>query len=161
MKANPKILVPTDFSASADAALEYAVDLAQQMKGSIVLMSAWELPTFAGPDLLVYGAGETRPSLSEYLRTSAHTALGERVDAIRARGFAEISPMLRNGSAVPEILDSAERINADLIVMGTHGRGAFAHAVLGSVAEKIVRLASVSVLIVHAPKKSAEAKGAA
>ncbi|HVO30426.1 MAG TPA: universal stress protein, partial [bacterium] len=41
MKANPKILVPSDFSPSADAALDYAVELALQLKGSIVLMSAW------------------------------------------------------------------------------------------------------------------------
>jgi len=59
------------------------------------------------------------------------------------------------GDCVGALLDLAERMNADLIVVGSHGRGGISRAILGSVAEGILRRSAMPVLVMHAPKKPA------
>jgi nucleotide-binding universal stress UspA family protein len=79
--------------------------------------------------------------------------LDEAVNSSRKRCPA-ISAILLNGAAWEEIARMAAEQNADLIVMGTHGRRGLPRAILGSVAERVIRTSSVPVLTVHAPRES-------
>jgi nucleotide-binding universal stress UspA family protein len=139
-----RILVPTDFSATADAALIYAKRLAEQFEASLHLVHAFEDPFTTAA--FAAEAYSTLPlSLREQLLGEAEARLAERLtpgERTRFKGTAGI----RAGTPTTTIVEYAGSIGADLIVMGTHGRGGMAHVLLGSVAERVVRSAPCSVL---------------
>ena len=146
MSPSPKIehiLVPHDFSEAAEPALAYALMLAEKFGARISLVHAYERPVYGYPESLVEDFDfETKIDIA------ARKAL-EGV-AARARGGAiPIAVLLRKGTPWKEIVDAVGQANADLIVMGTHGRRGVSRALLGSVAEKVVRSASCPVLTVH------------
>jgi universal stress protein A len=139
-----RILVPTDFSEPADAALAYAKSLAQASEASLHVLHVIEDPL--SPMAGVDGMGQLPADLPETVRREAEGTLASRfgpADRERTRGTVEI----RMGSlAARAIVDAANEQGADLIVMGTHGRTGLAHLVLGSVAERVVRTAHCPVL---------------
>lgn len=92
--------------------------------------------------------GGGMPDVSERLMRSARAALDGVVARHQGRGV-EVDAILREGISWSEIVGLAASLDADLIVMGTHGRRGLARAFLGSVAEKVVRYATVPVLTVH------------
>jgi nucleotide-binding universal stress UspA family protein len=146
MKVNT-ILVPTDFSADAEAALSTATDLARIFHARIVLLHAYhvDIPV-ASP---IAGGYALPPSFYEDLRshcTARVEKLAEEVaaDGIEATGIALLEP------ASLSIVEQAQSLPADLIVMGTRGLTGLKHVVLGSVAERVVRLAPCPVLTVKA-----------
>lgn len=139
MTAITRILVPTDFSETSDAALDYAKELAATLGASIHLVHVFEDPyrvaAFA-PE--VYGG--VSPGLREAAIARAERELRARVPE---------SFDLLTGPTAQAIVDCAAERGADLIVMGTHGRTALAHLVLGSVAEHVVRTARCPVLTIR------------
>ena len=143
------ILVATDFGDSSQGALDLAVELAQKFAASLTLVHSWEAPTYS------YGGAYYLPAdlitpIEEAARKhlqNAITALGQRVPNAKS--------VLRLGPAWEEILSAAREAEADLIVLGTHGRRGLDRALLGSVAEKVVRMAEVPVLTVHGPRAKA------
>jgi nucleotide-binding universal stress UspA family protein len=142
-----RILVPTDFSEMSDAALEWAKTIAATMGASLHLLHVFEDPFVAGAfgaDAYVPMAPSTRAALLEDARARLATRLtpGERA---RFRATTEIV----TGLSAQTIVDYAAEQKIDLIVMGTHGRTGVAHLLLGSVAEKVVRIAPCPVLTVH------------
>jgi nucleotide-binding universal stress UspA family protein len=148
-----RILVATDFTDASDRALDYALELARKLDASIVLMHSYEIPVVGFPDGVLIAtpnvAGQLRTAAQEGLRATVarHAAAGVRVDTV-----------LREGAATREVNALAEELDADLIVLGTHGRKGIAHAILGSVAEQIVRTARRPVLTIHdAPAQKADA----
>jgi universal stress protein A len=138
------IIVPTDFSYASDAALGYARMLAARFGASLHLLHVVDEP---GSWSEVYAA---IPEIQ--LRLSADAA--RRLEAMAAC----LPPPLQAtsgvvcGAPVPTIVKVAESKGADLIVMGTHGRRGMGHLLLGSVAERVVRLAPCPVLTVHEPR---------
>jgi nucleotide-binding universal stress UspA family protein len=154
MELPKRILVPTDFSAQADSALDYAVDLAAKLHAHITIMHSYEIPMIGFPD----GALAATADLTGRILTAAQDALQACVEARKNRGV-QLSSLLRNGDPRQMINAVAQDIHADLIVMGTHGRRGISHALLGSVAESIVRTAKCPVLTVRGAEK-AEARGA-
>jgi nucleotide-binding universal stress UspA family protein len=84
----------------------------------------------------------------------AASALAERAERLRAAGIACQTRLLEGGPAL-EIVRRAQETGADLIVVGTHGRTGIAHAVLGSVAERVVRHSTCPVLTVPFARKAA------
>jgi nucleotide-binding universal stress UspA family protein len=144
MSAIRKILVPTDFNQSSDAAIDLAVDLAQALRASIVLMHAVELPMYSYPGAPMIPIVDIQADLTK----SAQIGLDTTMKTLKERCPDTIS-VLRAGPAALSILDVAKEQKVDLIVMGTHGRRGFAHALLGSVAEKIVRASPMPVLTTH------------
>jgi nucleotide-binding universal stress UspA family protein len=122
-----RILVPIDFSDASELALDRAIDLASQMGASVTVMHA----TTEEPD--------------ERLRAAVEALVAPR----KNRGV-ELGTELRRGPAVSAVLETTNRLGANLIVVGSHGRRGVARRVLGSVAEEIVRLARIPVLVVHA-----------
>jgi universal stress protein A len=139
-----KILVPIDFSRHADRALERAVELAKLEHGEIHLLHAYELPMAVG--MLDVPLALPR-EVVERIRDGARKALEERASRASAEGV-KVQSHLMCDAAVGAILAAADKVGADLIVMGTHGRTGMKHVLLGSVAERTVRLARCPVLTV-------------
>ena len=137
------ILVPIDFSSHSDAALDRAVDFAKAFGAKIHLLHSYAVPVqgvmpydFAVPDGVWDG-----------IRKVAEDKLEEFRQNVASEGLeasSEVSPVMPSEA----ILAVSREIGADLIVMGTHGHTGLKHALLGSVAERTIRLAPCSVLTV-------------
>lgn len=140
-----KILVPTDFSTHASRALEIAIDLAKTFKAKLHLLHCYQINVGA---ISPYGL-VIPESFDRDIREAASRQLAQWSDRVAAQKVeveAEVSPIFPSEA----IASTAERINADLIVMGTRGLSGIKHVVLGSVAERTVRIASCPVLTVKA-----------
>jgi nucleotide-binding universal stress UspA family protein len=139
------ILVPTDFSETAKHALDYTIALAAKLDARIHVVHVIGIPALGIPEL---GVALTSTMIDSLVRDN-QAALDRLVDAHRSQAtFGET--ILRTGDARETILQVANEIHADLIVIGTHGRRGISRALLGSVAEAIVRTAACPVLTVSA-----------
>ena len=138
-----RILVATDFSESSRRALELGLQIAQQFGSELTLMHSWEPPNYS------YAAGLYLPvDIILPIERAAAQHLEEAAEALKLR-FPGAKSLLCQGVAWEAVLSAAAQTRADLIVMGTHGRSGFERALLGSVAEKVVRMSRVPVLTVH------------
>jgi nucleotide-binding universal stress UspA family protein len=144
-----RILVAVDFSEHTEAAVEVARDFAQKSGAELHVVHAFELAS-----LLVSPYQVAVPDL--YLvenRNAVGRRLEELVERLRDSGITA-HPHLTEAPAAPAIARLAEEIGADLIVMGTRGTTGLEHLLLGSVAERTLRLAPCSVLTVKVPEDS-------
>jgi nucleotide-binding universal stress UspA family protein len=137
MIALKRILVPHDFSEPSNAAVTYARGIAQAFQSSIDVLHV--VPELAGEH--VSGAPE---SVRQRLTTDVEVAEARSIGA---------EAHVRCGTPHLEISRFARDRDIDLVVMGTHGRGFIGHALLGSVAEKVVRTAPCPVLTVRGPQR--------
>lgn len=149
MTTNPRqILVATDFSSGSDEAFAIALDLAKQTRASLEIVHVLELGLAQFPFALsVIDDGGA-------LINFAERELARREKEAAASGIAATTTLLE-GATASEIVRRAADIGADLIVLGTHGRRGLAHAVLGSVAERVVEHADCPVLTVPFAKRAA------
>ena len=136
-----RILVARDFSDSSSEALRYALDLARRTDAQVQLLLV---------DVLHADAYET----AHAPRRDLDALRAELLDLTPYRFPAErlAADVIRDVAAAPAILRHADHLDADLIVMGTHGRRGVSHLVSGSVAEGVLRKASCPVLTVKSPK---------
>lgn len=154
MTAYRTIVIPFDFSEHSRAALIAAVDLGKQLKANLHLIHVLQAPTYQ----FGYGgsmADGTLPIQVDMpaIRKSAEGALKEVSSGISDYP-GQIETHVVEGTAIAATLcETAERLNADLFVMGTHGRTGLAHAFLGSVAERTLRSAPCPVLTVRSPEE--------
>jgi nucleotide-binding universal stress UspA family protein len=139
------IVVATDFSPTASAALQWAIELAKAHKARIVVVHALAppIPPAASPDFITLP-----PDFHEQYREAALRKLATHVEQVRAQGI-EAASDLDIGPASPLVLELATKHGADLIVVGTRGLTGFRHLVLGSTAERLVQNAPVPLLTVH------------
>ena len=145
------ILVAVDFSDSSEAALAYAVELAKPLGAKLVVMHSYELPVYGFPD----GALVASVEVATRIMQGAQTGLDGMVE--RYKGVAQLDTIVRQGVPWEEVRAVAEEVDAEMIVIGTHGRKGIARALLGSVAEKILRTSTRPVLAIHSDKsKSGE-----
>lgn len=135
------ILVPTDFSKPSAQALEAAIALAQKFSANITLLHVWSMPYTA------YSEGLTWPV--DGMEAAARTELDAAL-AGAARVYPKVDAVLRQGGDWSRILEEIEKGRYDLVVMGTHGRRGLKRAILGSIAERVVRLSTVPVMTVGA-----------
>lgn len=137
------ILCATDFSPCAAAAVACAADLARSLQAALVLVHVLPNPAllFPGPDL----AGV----LPDIIAAVQQQADAELQKVRRGISGIDVRTVLREGPVHDAILGAAGEAKADLLVVGTHGRTGVKHLLLGSVAERIVRLSSVPVLTVR------------
>jgi nucleotide-binding universal stress UspA family protein len=135
------ILVPTDFGYASDAAIGYARMLAARFGASLHLLHVVDEP---GSWSEVYAA---IPDIRDRLSADAARRLEALAACLPAPLHATSAVVC--GAPVPGIVKEAESRGADLIVMGTHGRRGMGHLLLGSVAERVVRLAPCPVLTVR------------
>ena len=129
-----RILVPTDGSKTAQKAARYAVDLAKQLKASMVILSVLDWASFVGSISAASFAGpEALNPIETFLREAAEKH-AEAVKRMCDKNGVQSRTVLTTGHPVDDIVEEAKKSKADLIVMGSHGRSALAAAVLGSVA---------------------------
>jgi nucleotide-binding universal stress UspA family protein len=139
-----RILVPTDFSETSEAALRYGAELARRFSARLFLLHVPEHPV---------GAAETEHP-TDLLETMQNTADDRLPYLLSEAERHELRPecAMRLGTPWEEIVRHAEEHDIDLIVMGTHGRQGLARVLLGSVAETVLRKAPCPVLTVHHPE---------
>jgi universal stress protein A len=148
MKATlSRILVPTDFGPSSDAALDYAKLLAEPFGASLHLLHILEQPNVAG----AWGSEvylQELPGIRQAAQQEAQARLDQALTPSERDRF-RASIDIVDGQVAETIVETALKSKCDLIIMGTHGRRGVAHLLLGSVAEKVARTASCPVLIVR------------
>jgi nucleotide-binding universal stress UspA family protein len=145
------LLVPHDFSSSANHAAAIARDEAKLHDARLVLLHVVELPAF-GPDtaLILPDKNEPPIGMREYAVRSAEAHLDDIVDRLASDGV-PATGFVRVGNPVDEINRFASDEDVDVIVMGTHGRTGVRRLVAGSVTERVVRTAAVPVLAIRHP----------
>ncbi len=141
------ILIPTDFSEASASALGMATTLAKAFDAEVTLLHVWEVPIYPYMDFMLNSAviGEVEAAATKGL-SRALSELQAQLPRARSK--------LKSGIAFQSILEAIDEVGADLVIMGTHGRRGLSRLTLGSVAERVVRLAKVPVLTVHAPDKA-------
>jgi universal stress protein A len=143
------ILVPTDFSDTADAALDYAFVIAARFGAAVHLLHVIDDPFVAG-GLGAEAYIAEAPVLRSALLNDAQSRLAHR--AVPRHAGATLDSEVLFGHGAKTIAEYAQERGVNLIVMGTHGRTGVAHLLLGSVAERLVRIAPCPVLTVRHPK---------
>jgi len=138
-----RILVATDFGEASERALELALELAARFDSELTLVHIWEFPSFEYLDGL-----PTPNEFAEHVAEAARARMDATIRTIEPR-HANVRSIVKMGIVWLALLHAAEEAKSDLIVLGTHGRRGIKRAILGSVAEKLVRLAHVPVLTVH------------
>jgi nucleotide-binding universal stress UspA family protein len=139
------ILVPTDFSEGSQAALDHAVTLAKSFHAKIVLLHVIETTTYTMTEALQV------VNVYDVVKTAVEPVLDQMVSDLQ-RAQVTASRVVAQGSSAHEIVSQAHEVGADLIVMGTHGRHGVNRLFVGSVAERVVRLAHCPVLTVRTPE---------
>lgn len=139
-------LVPIDFSEYANQALDYAITLAGKLGARLTLLHVIQPLPLGGVDMGVTLPAAYFQDLEAEIRRDMEAAL-ERVTTAGLEGDIAIV----HGVPFHEIIETAKTQQVDLIIMGTHGRTGLQHVFLGSVAEKVVRLAPCPVLVARQP----------
>ena len=139
-----KILIPLDGSELAIKALDHAEKLAKTFDAEIILFQVVSfMPIYGSPELV------TPLIVDEKQREAAEKYLADLAEDMKKRGL-KVSTMVKTGQQVAvEIIDFAKEIQADLIVMCTHGRSGITRWVLGSVAHKVLTRAETPILLIH------------
>lgn len=146
-----RILAAVDFSGAADPVVEVAASLARSYSAQLTLIHiAAPEPEFVG-----YQAGPpgTRKERARELR-GEHRELQEKAEALRGQGI-EARALLVEGSTVEKLLDESRALEADAIVIGSHGHGALFRALVGSTTDGVIRGAACPVVIVPARPEEA------
>jgi nucleotide-binding universal stress UspA family protein len=150
MIAIKNILVATDFGEASDSALGYGRELAGRFGATLHVLHVAQnfyVTTFGAE---TYAA--IVPEMQEEIITAAKKRLNEALLDSDHSGPATKPIVMTSSTPAYAIVDYAGENGIDLIVMGTHGRGTLAHLVMGSVAERVVRLAPCPVLTVRNPE---------
>jgi nucleotide-binding universal stress UspA family protein len=143
-----KILYPTDFSECANEAQAVAVDLARKLDADLVLVQVLVEAPLYSEGFISRRQVQTVYDAQRKWSEDTLEALAER---LRQSGI-KTSCRVQAGAPHEEIVRTAEEEHADMIVMGTHGRGGLNRMILGSVAERVIRLAPCPVLTVRQSK---------
>lgn len=145
--AKKKILCPVDFSEGSASAVEKAKELSRALGTEVELLHAYQLPVMALPD----GAVTVTPTYVADLLDRAQKALNKYRDELSVAGV-HANTKLLEGNPAQVITERAKELETPMIVMGTHGRSGFKRFLLGSVTERVVRMATSPVLTVHLPE---------
>lgn len=154
------ILIATDLTPNSEHAFKHAVLLARQSKAKIHLLHVVpEIDAgFRSYISAVMGEGKLESFESQH-EHQAHAEIKRELEEFAREELADYPEDFANiagievlhGHTVSQILRQAEQLDADIIVMGTHGKGALEHSFLGSVAEKILRRSKIPVFVIPIP----------
>jgi nucleotide-binding universal stress UspA family protein len=146
------LLVPVDYSPSSLASLKYAAFLASALGAELDVVHVWDRPSYVSDDVVVQDREGRRGSLSQMVHDNAEREMTQFLEKSRAAtGKASVQAQqhrLLSGEPVSALLAEVEKGSHDLVVIGTHGRTGLKHLLLGSVAERLVRLSPVPVVTV-------------
>lgn len=138
-----KILVATDFSPFSERAVDYAVGMAVKFDSDVLLVHVIESLNYSLTDTMTVVGHEK--ALSVTAKALLENLVKQVIEKKRS-----VRSFLVSGTPYREIIKKAQEEDVDLIVVGTHGRTGVEHFLLGSVAEKVIRLAACPVLTVPA-----------
>jgi nucleotide-binding universal stress UspA family protein len=147
-----RILVPIDGSATAERGLDEAIELAKLCRSSLVLLSVTEVY----PVMMEMATATTWEQITGDLRAQGQRVLDQARERVIAQGIA-CEAHLEDAAAArvcDVIVDQARDRACNLIVMGTHGRRGVSHALIGSDAERVLRMAPVPVLLLRSDEKA-------
>jgi nucleotide-binding universal stress UspA family protein len=154
------ILHPTDFSVPSNYALEYAVVCAKEFGAKLCILHVIHdvqigtyigLSTLPSPVQLGIEPDQIMAEIEKQVTQALQEILPPEV-----RGTVPVQYLIRHGAPFLEIIRCADQIEADMIVCGTHGRTGLKHAIIGSVAEKVVRKSRCPVLSIRHPEHKFE-----
>jgi nucleotide-binding universal stress UspA family protein len=166
-----KILYATDLSENARYAFAYAVSLADLYNAAITILHVLpEVPELLDQSVIGYISAERWEEIkSQQLEEAKEALIGKRREHLAVKeallqfsedvkqqqqgaGFTTDQVIVVRGNPVEEIIKNAEERNCELIVMGTHGLGTLADAMLGSTARRVIRRSKTPVLVVRLPE---------
>ena len=166
-----KILYATDLSENARYAFAYAVSLADLYNAAITILHVLpEVPELLDQSVIGYISAERWEEIkSQQLEEAKEALIGKRKEHLAVKeallqfsedvkqqqqgaGFTTDEVIVVRGNPVEEIIKNAEERNCELIVMGTHGLGTLADAMLGSTARRVIRRSKTPVLVVRLPE---------
>jgi nucleotide-binding universal stress UspA family protein len=147
-----RILVPVEYSPHCLAALELAGTLAAAFGAELLVVHVWDRPSLVPDDVRVEHPQHGKRSVFDLIAVTARAEMDEFLKQARVPPGVKVTPHLAHGEPAHAILELVASRRADLVVMSTHGRTGFRHFLMGSVAEKVVRLCSVPVLTVPPPR---------
>jgi len=146
------ILVPTDVSEYADYALDYAIELAQKLQARLTVMYVMETMPLEAAE----SASDRFPSNWQRWETYIEQRMAVSLKRIHDVGLQGES-LVVHGVPFQIIIDTAKEKAVDLIIMSTHGRTGLTHVLVGSVAEKVVRMAPCPVLVTRGKTETSDA----
>lgn len=148
-----KILLPIDFSASSQAALEMAADLAQHFHAELILINVIPMfPTTTLPDLVPEG------EFLQEARSFADQHLAKCHATLAAMGVKSSSSIEVGNDIAGSIMEAVEREHVDMVVISTHGISGWHPLVFGSIAEKVVKLVQCPLLLLRSARPDSSAK---
>jgi len=137
------ILCAIDYSSCSRHALTAATELAKSSGAALTIVHVWSPPTYGAPDAILSGEA------IQVMAQDAERLLADWVATAKADGASTVTSKMITGVAWNAIVALSVESHTDLIVMGTHGRTGLKHALIGSVAEKVVRHAPCAVLVIR------------
>jgi nucleotide-binding universal stress UspA family protein len=143
-----RILVPIDYSDNSKAALAYGAELATSFGASLDIVHVWDRPTYVTDAVMVQRPGEAHKPIGELIRENAQRDMDEFMAGITLPSGIPVQTRLLSGDPAGTLLEELKKAEHDLVVLSTHGRTGLSHLLLGSIAEKLVRLSPVPVLTV-------------
>jgi len=143
-----RVVVPTDFSDCAEAAWALAQRVASAVRSEVVLVHVFVEPHLYGET--PFSADQTKRTIEEG-RKWVEGELERWAAAARDKGLA-VRTLILDGVAYQRVVELASEERADLVIMGTHGRGGVSRALVGSVADRVIRSAPCPVLTVRTPE---------
>ncbi len=144
-----KVLIPTDFSELSNETIEKALPFVKKLGASVVFLHVIERLDHPDDMTALFDEGYA------YLMDRSNALLNDLVIQSKQKGL-EASAELMNGTPYHEILRMAEKMGADLIIMGTHGRKGLDHLMMGSQAERVVRLSLCPVTTIRAEQAASK-----
>jgi nucleotide-binding universal stress UspA family protein len=141
-----RILVPIDYSEPSRRALELALTLEEGAQ--VVAVHVWDRPSFVADEMTVGYQDGSRRSLSELIRENAQKEMDDFLAHVQRPSGRSFEHRLLSGDPVSVILEEAAKPGYGVLVVGTHGRTGMTRLLLGSVAEKLIRLSPIPVLTV-------------
>ncbi|HYQ46609.1 MAG TPA: universal stress protein [Polyangiaceae bacterium] len=149
-----RVMVPIDYSDNSKAALAYGAELALGFGASLDIVHVWDRPTYLTDAVMVQRPGEAHKPIGELIRENAERDMTEFLSEVSLPTTLSISRRLVSGEPASALLAELKKGEHDLVVLSTHGRTGLAHLLLGSIAEKLVRLSPVPVLTVPVRSRS-------
>ncbi|HHT9129556.1 MAG TPA: universal stress protein [Candidatus Brocadiaceae bacterium] len=141
------ILCPIDYSIFSERALTYAIEFAEKYQAKLYLIHVLDIRIYDINDPELYSVNIVEKETIDKLRERLLRCVNEET-----KGKIPVEAIIVQGVPFSEIIKTSKEYKIDLIVLGTHGRTGLSHAIMGSVAEKVVRKSPCPVLTIRHPE---------
>jgi nucleotide-binding universal stress UspA family protein len=156
-----RILYATDLSGSAKHAFNYAATIASKFDAKIIILNVvetlpsnteWQIVEYLGQDRWKEIQKKKRQDFIESVKRSLNNFCEEISSSMKSCPFIVEDILIKEGIPVDEILKTADSKDCDMVVMGTHGYGMLADALIGSTARRVVRRCKKPVMVIRRPR---------